>query len=645
MVLDEQDGTLGDTGAANQVKNSEDQGGYTLVEPKSLKKHSDEIESKEHVVGIQITKTAVGNSVLTLEQLQTFMEVIADFDPNAFVMDHTNNKAKGMPVVKANAKIKDFMKFLGADKTNWGPPKDRKTKTSCLLCVASNVIKENLKDFKQSFSTKHFMDSVNCQIQPSRLIESRSKLIGTFEGKDPNHTNRKQLAERMEFHLTEFNKDKKKIRVNVVPCTERGIRALAFTVGMTQAKMAEAVLEEKEFEDVQITLHSWKRTNESEHNERLQFHRAVCDNSTALKITKLDAEAAKKIRNDLNDSEAGKAVVDVFPATHNDTTGAVHVQCLRDHKEAVVQEVKEILEHAGKHINPLCSTFQGEDPELMEGGESVTPTRETDPTRKRTPTQRKQVPASNFADLLVPKEIVIQEPQTKKDKRPDSPIPKTAWGKEHRNAVGWNYNPNLLRGGGDSDPDDNSKKTLQASNSRSGKRSMDSSIKSMRELELEAENARLKEVNTKLQEDMSALKEEINRVTTEANAKTYKLEKAISDQNESHQLLEQKMEAMLVTITELGKAQQAAALQNSMADARESPTRKQPPSKRPDTKKTPQKAKQSSSVINSTMTTLFNIVAPEANQRLEDFAETMNMEELEEDTSHPATHGGPSENV
>ena len=86
----------------------------------------------------------------------------------------------------------------------------------------------------------------------------------------------------MSCHLTHHSGKTKSIAVNIALVTDNGIRALGFSVGINDATAVTSTLERHPFPNVEIIMHSKKRSNKQACETRLRQHWTVSQQSTAF---------------------------------------------------------------------------------------------------------------------------------------------------------------------------------------------------------------------------------------------------------------------------------------------------------------------------------------------------------------------------
>ena len=306
----------------NKDATSNDDDGFTTVSKKSTIAYL--LASKYCRAGVWITRQTTNKQPYHLDDLKCIFECIQQIDPQAVILNHSKDPCSARMIadlVGSNMTAMDYNGFCDIQTIPWGKPQEGRYKTTLLFWIASNIITSSLKALRDDSNFQEFLRLGNCTLQSSTLLESRSRMIGLFMGKDPNHTNRKELSERIMQHLKQYA-GSADIPVNIVPFTEYGVKTLGFTVGLKHEVKVRKALEAHPFEAIDIIFNTWKRSNPEGYKNRVLQHAEICKQSTAFKLTKVKVPIGVDIlRNQLADSEASRYVVDVCPATHSDVTG------------------------------------------------------------------------------------------------------------------------------------------------------------------------------------------------------------------------------------------------------------------------------------------------------------------------------------
>ena len=456
---------------------------------------SKQITDKQAIVGVQVTRTMHGDSSFSNCDMKCILKMVAEVDPDAIFLNYAKNhkKAKFLHQVISEAKTMDLNGSMDVQTFPWEHPKNNKTRTTFLFHVATDVISRNLRELKQHPQFDDYCRLGRCMVQPSQLRQSRSKMIGLLSGKDVRYTNRIDMADRIARHLHNHTEDCD-IPVNIVPLNENGIRVLGFTVGINDAAKTLATLDKHPFEDIEIILHSWKRSNREAYNQRLHQHWKVVQHSHAFKFEDMDPAHIPMVRQTLQVSPAKDYIVDVSPAMHAAKTGTAYVQYLRPHREIVLGELHRLLEQPTNPEGP----FADKEFVMATPDESTTPTMVTDGSLKRRPTV--PVPVGRFANIPMPLGMTV--PSGRQPPAPSVNRVPTSAGRTKPKS----YCRVLMDGANSSDSDE---ETVITSNSKGDSSLSSKTSKSKREIELEIKNEELMQTIQTQQEQLLTQQEKL----------------------------------------------------------------------------------------------------------------------------------------
>ena len=506
--------------------------------------------------GVWITQESNSNKPYHIDDLKCCFEVIQRIDPNAVVMNHMNDSRSARMISDLTGPkmtSMDYNGFCDIQTFPWGKPKEGRFKTTMLFWIASNVIASDLKALRNDSPFQEFLRLGNCSVQPSKLRESRSRMIGLFMGKDPNHTNRKDLSSRMMEHLKRYGNGEE-IPLNIVPVTEYDTKTLGFTVGLKHEAKVKKILDSHPFEDIDIILNAWKRSNREGYKNRILQHAEICKQSTAFKLRGVDPELGiDYLRQGLALSDARSYVVDVCTAVHSDVTGVCYVQHLRVGRTQVLEEIKSLM---SKMETTERFSFK---PTILNEDASQAPTRTS--ARSGTP-KYASLPVSKWASIPV-HEVQMPTPPR------NSAIPKVvATPPQSFTAAMRKPRPPSPSEDLSDDISDRTPRTRNSGGSEGNSTlSSKGSIKTSRELQLEHENQQLQKEFTEVKNVMSKLQTQHEKQMAQMQAEYQKQLKLQQDQIAA---LQQSMAQLQQTV-----ASQAPA----PAPAPDTP-RKKPPGKK-----------------------------------------------------------------
>ena len=322
------------------------------------------------------------------DDLEVLFQIVQSVDPNAMILNAKGDcgKAKKLRTMIKMSGI-DMTTFLDLKTIPWGAKQDNKKQTTLQFWLSSSVIGEGLQELRQSPAFRQYLQAAgNCSMGSTMLCESRHRLIGYFEGKNPRHTYRKELALRVSNHLSlNSSNPEKKWPVQVVATRVSNVSVLAMLVGEKDSKMAASILEKHPFPDVEIILNSWKKRDNDGFMSRVRQHKWIMEMSKAFKLMDVDQQLSlPRLKQILRESEAGEYIVDICTARSSNENGTVCVQYVQSQRDLVLQHLQSILD---KPLNPSGSVFPAQ-AKLMNPDASVTQTVATSET---------VVPMSRFA--------------------------------------------------------------------------------------------------------------------------------------------------------------------------------------------------------------------------------------------------------
>jgi hypothetical protein len=351
----------------------------------------------------------------------------------------------------------------------------------------------------------------------TNLTESRSKVIGYFEGKDPKHTFRQAMADRMFNHIKEHSE--KPIPVNVIQSNEGGQPSLAFVVGSKDANMVEQLLQEHPFPNMDIIFHSWKRKNPEAFNDRMRWNQMLISNCTAIKLSGMDPRVVSNFHGSLClDPELEGKIVDVSTASHVHRTGTVYVQHIKAHTQEVITAVEDCL----KQLKNPEGSSHGIRAAIMNGfkdGDQTLYSRDTLGATPGSSTKSMPIPSSKWATVLpeAPPPQVSPPPTIPKTIRTEKPRsfseavmrgvmrgsdPYDAGSSENGSKAGSEYD---VKSSDDETGQNKSHDNESTGGTTIKTNNTGSTAKSRREILLETECNLLKETVKELQEDRKEL--------------------------------------------------------------------------------------------------------------------------------------------
>jgi hypothetical protein len=462
--------------STERSKGNQQEEGWKQVGGKEKERRMLEATSKASIVGIKMVR--IGNTGTTgwsVKDVRYFFQMLERIDPTALVINARNDKASAMKpkdMTKMNAM--DYKGYLDMRNDNWGGPTENKTKTVWMCHVATDIMSPALQQLRDDEKVQEYLNAGNITMQYTKLNESNSKVAFHIANKDPKFTNKNDLEERLQRHLNQHSE--KPIPIHIINMNVNGknfsTRMCTAVVGGKDIRKVETIMKTKPFGELEIIPFVWKFQEITGYTRRLREHEEVIKLCRAIKIEEMSVEEEMdSFKEALEIHHAYQYVVDVFPATHASRTGVVYVQYINQHKETVLEMIKESIK-AVKTIRSqegIIVPFP-EGPKLINNNGSVNPSIQT----TNTPRTNSQIPRTKYGELLDKKYKPVSNPT-------QVPWAISVTNKSFMDA---------LTGTGVRDTSSQNKD----SDSEAGytfKSGNTSGMKTLREAELEAENARL----------------------------------------------------------------------------------------------------------------------------------------------------------
>jgi hypothetical protein len=213
--------------------------------------------------------------------------------------------------------------------------------------IKTNKISHNLVEIRENSKFQEYQEKGNCQIQTHNLYETRTAVLGYFQGKDVEHTYRDDLARRFSFHLNPNAFGKIEMPIQVIKhdtTTTDGfkIKMCAVLIGRSQVRRATNYLEDKPFPDVNIIYHRTKKSDPKSYDNLIRQHALLVSKSRAIKLENMTQAHHYDLRKAWREDKCIRSKIVDMPKGKT-TNGVVYVQYIIDYKEAVVPWVKEQL--------------------------------------------------------------------------------------------------------------------------------------------------------------------------------------------------------------------------------------------------------------------------------------------------------------
>jgi hypothetical protein len=284
-----------------------------------------------------------GTTALHPADIKELFAIIESIDPKAEIRNHANDAKTTRPIKELTTNQRnDFNAYLDVHTFAWGKPTDNKEKTMFSFYVLSEEISSNLEELRNNTRMKKYQQSGNCQIQPHDLEETRSTVLGYFQGKDVNHTHRDELTERFYNHLNPpLQRDIpiKIIKQDVVTKEGLKVKMCAVLIGKSQLDRVTKYLGDKPFPDVNFIFHRTRNTDPETYSKLIQQHVMLVTNSRAIKLENVSIDQWNKMNGaKLTDQQMKTKIIDV---TMGHAAGVAYVQYLADFREQVTNWVTQ----------------------------------------------------------------------------------------------------------------------------------------------------------------------------------------------------------------------------------------------------------------------------------------------------------------
>ena len=502
--------TKNDGGGLDNIMEDGEGEGYKIVGNKGAL-FARQRANKDRVFGVRVSREGKrGHTTFTKTDLKILMKLIANVDPEVLFFNH---QAKERSVESATSIQAlhgvDWTGRLDMQSEPWGRPSDNRERTNICFYILSNKIGKNLRELRDDNKIKQWMNLGKCVMNQTRLMESQNTVIMDVMDKDPNHTHRDALAERIESWISTHNGGRK-IPVNVVTIPSgSGGRVVAISVGKTDEKQATKILQEHPEPCLQMVPHRLRRANKQKYQERVSQHELIVSQTKAFKLIDLPHHKVQAFRDTVHEKDVKSMIVDISEANHSRETGTTYVQYIQSHEATVRDAIQDILQ---------MTEFSAASLYELDGSVKIA-------LASKQSAQGDTVPVSRFAELI-DKEITIPNRAARK---------KTSSAKSKKSFA-------QALAGSDSDTSSSEESkgdSLDGSDTKSKDSAGGSTIntaKTAREIELENQNAELTNTIKTLQETITAMNAKFDK-----RAEVYKTQSTLF-QKQSLQLEQTKKE-------------------------------------------------------------------------------------------------------
>ena len=373
---------------------------------------------------------------------------------------------------------------------------ENKERSYLSFYLATEVISPNLTELRDNPRMRKFLAQTGGSILSTRLHESTNKIHSFILDKDPTHTHRDTLANRLEAHISKYTTKNRRIPVGVITTTVASSKVSAMIVGTSDIKIVTKLLDEQPFPHLELAPFSLKRKDTKQFEDRIRQHDMVVDQTKAFKISGLPHNQIDNFRADMFNSSAAPSIVDVMEASHVAKTGVVYIQYIECHKDSVLLSLQDILEQ--------YSPAELHDPER-----SVTATVQS--TRVSS-----DIPQSRFANVLDPRRPLEQrQPPRRPQRRATIPKAISTSAKSYAQALLGDLPDDQLT---DSDSEDSEASSDAETVSTDNRTRGNVSTKTAKEVKLEEENNELKAAVHTLKSEKAHMQIAINNLTKQQTA-------------------------------------------------------------------------------------------------------------------------------
>jgi hypothetical protein len=361
-----------------QSKRSEENRWTTVRRKNKVIPDANQREMKLGVKLVQIGKK--GTTTYHPQDITMFFKILAQVDPMAIILNHKKDIQSAMAVHDiATTPNMDYVKYLDMRTDGWGGPVENKTRTIWMCYIATETLTPNLRDIRENRMMQQYLNQGNVTLQYTKLQESNSRILCHVAHKDPQHTNRIELEQRLQEHLNQYSTNE--ISMTLYTPLKYGSKRQKFStrictavVGGKDNKKAEEILRQHPFEDLKLIMFVWRQQDINGYTNRLKDHEEIIGMSQAIKLDQVDVhEVLPYLKTTIQETNMTKIIVDVSPASHAAQTGTVYVQYLQPYRE----EATSIVRHCVANIKEMLQTTIVQFPNgpiLREGDSSVQPT-------------------------------------------------------------------------------------------------------------------------------------------------------------------------------------------------------------------------------------------------------------------------------
>jgi len=429
----------------------------------------------KHRTGVHISKVGPADqSLFTSSDIATIFQEIHKLDSNAIIVPATNKPDLGVFVsTMLNPQNINYTTMLDSASTSWGPRDQYQQKAAFSFYIASNII-TTLGVLREAPVMSQLLKRENIFMLNHTLHETKSKEICYFLGESPRHTYREAIASDVLAHLHQYLPKGTSVPIQIKSttayCKDTKCQAIKLFVGYKDYDAVHKILVEHPLPDYDPIMAEGKYSNPREYQDQLDAHSYITEHCRAVKLVNTTKESQDHLRRWGATNQVYNHHVFRFARTsHTPTTGTIYVKCLAIHKPKVQQELLTwIQQYAKDHpdlIQPTLPSPVGKDDRTTYGSTASTH-------------QPKQsLPPSKFQRMLDDQSLATWKSNRPPSGPPPGPRPVPP-------LVSWDSTKSYA---------DAVSQQTAATAFQSTTSSPATSVKTIRELELEEENSELKE--------------------------------------------------------------------------------------------------------------------------------------------------------
>ena len=127
--------------------------------------------------------------------------------------------------------------------------------------IATETLTPNLRALREDKMMQQYLTQGHITLQYTKLLESNSRILCHIAHKDPQHTNRIELEQRLYKHVNQYATHD--INIHLLNMEAKGkdfsTRICTAVVGGKDNKKVEDILRQHPFEDLELIMFAWRR--------------------------------------------------------------------------------------------------------------------------------------------------------------------------------------------------------------------------------------------------------------------------------------------------------------------------------------------------------------------------------------------------